>query len=164
MVWRRQDTSRRFFKAVHWWNVPTLSVGAMIQQQRASLGGSILVRLWCSSQSLPQIHQRTQWVLFVRERYTVEGEYLRDHVCLIKTNGALRTNESPLEELPIDMVHTFTLDYLHLLNIWVSGTECYNTKFSAADTREVSVKILQARETQPSDINCRCRSISYLKY
>lgn len=72
------------------------------------------------------------------------------HVCLIGTNAPLRTDESfrnqeneqhhhddsPLEELQIDMIRDIPLEYLHLilygvmkrlLTLWVNGT--INFKF-----------------------------------
>lgn len=120
---------------------------------------------------------------FSCERCTTEGEYLADHVCLVQTNASLRNNfsfrsreqsehhwsTSPLEELPIDMVGSFTLDYMHLIllgvmktliTIWTKGTATYSTKFSALDIRQISAKMLRARNTQPSDIPRKIRPLS----
>lgn len=120
---------------------------------------------------------------FSCERCTTEGEYLSDHVCLVETNASLRTDSSfrskeqiehhkgtsPLEQLPINMVHVFSLDYLHLvllgvmktlITFWIKGTATYLTKFSASDISLISMKILSGRKCQPSDINRRCRALS----
>lgn len=80
---------------------------------------------------------------------------------------------SPLEELPFDMVGGFTLDYLHLIllgvmkmliTFWTKGTATYKTKFSSQDINQISAKILQARNTQPSDINRKCRKLSCFSF
>lgn len=133
---------------------------------------------------------------FSCERCEEEGEYLckvernvksknttkknAGHVCLIGTNAPLRTDESfrnqdneqhhhddsPLEELPIDMVLDIPLEYLHLilygamkrlLTLWIDGTT--NFKFSAADISEISKKHIQAGSTKPSEINRTNRSL-----
>lgn len=109
---------------------------------------------------------------FSCERCTVEGDYLSDHVCLVETDAPLRTDfsfrsreqsehhwsTSPLEELPIDMVSIFSLDYLHLIllgvmktliTIWTKGAATYSTKFSSLDIQQISAKIMRARNTQP---------------
>lgn len=95
------------------------------------------------------------------------------HVCLIGINAPLRTDESfrnqedenhhhdesPLEELPIDMVHDIPLEYLHLilyggmkrlLMSWVQGTKRF--KFSERDLKEISAKHQEAGLTKPSEI------------
>lgn len=107
------------------------------------------------------------------------------HVCLIGTNAALRTDESfrsqenkehhhddsPLEELPIDMIRDIPLEYLHLilygimkrlLTMWVNGTKIF--KFSDADILKVSQKHVQAGRTKPSEINKPNRSLKCLSF
>lgn len=123
---------------------------------------------------------------FSCERCTEEGDYVSDHVCLIRTNASLRTDisfrsreqpehhwsASPLEELPIDMVRMFPLDYLHLILLgvmktllifWTKGTATYSTKFCSSDIQQIAGKILKARKTQPNDINRKSRPLSYLR-
>lgn len=107
------------------------------------------------------------------------------HVCLIGTNAPLRTDESfrnqenkehhhddsPLEELPIDMVRDIPLDYLHLilygimkrlLTLWVNGTK--NFKLSNADITQISEIHKQAGVTKPSEINKPNRSLTCLSF
>lgn len=73
---------------------------------------------------------------FACEKCFVEGEYnyISNHQSYTKTDCQLRNNEnfrnriqeehhkaeSPLEELPIDMIKLFPLDFMHLILIGVS--------------------------------------------
>lgn len=107
------------------------------------------------------------------------------HVCLVGIDAPLRTNlsfrtkldedhhhdESPLEDLPIDMIHDFPLDYLHLilfgivkklLQHWMNGTRNFRTKFCERDIIEISEKLIQAGKTSPSEINRPNRSLKHL--
>ncbi len=133
---------------------------------------------------------------FSCERCEEEGVYLcklernakskkKGHVCLIGTNALRRTDESfrskeneqhhhsdsPLEELPIDMIRDFPLEYLHLilngvmkrlLTMWVKGTK--NFKFSDSDISIVSQKHVAAGSTKPSEINKPNRSLNCLSF
>lgn len=124
---------------------------------------------------------------FSCDRCTVEGEFLEDHVCLVKSDASLRTDSSfrskeqyehhwstsPLEDLPIYMINVFPLDYLHLillgvtkflLQFWTTGIATYKTKFSALDMKQINEKIMVARKTQPADINRKCRPLSSLRF
>lgn len=136
---------------------------------------------------------------FSCERCEERGEYLckvprrkqsnktknSGHVCLTGTQAPLRTDESfrnqeneehhhnnsPLEELPIDMILDVPLEYLHLilygamkrlLTLWVVGTQHF--KFTDADILEISRKHKQAGDTKPSEINRANRSLKCLSF
>lgn len=76
--------------------------------------------------------------------------------------------KSPLEELPIDMIGFFPIEYMHLvllgamkkLLFWINGTQNYKTKFSALDIAQISEKLVKAGETKPAEINRPCRSLN----
>lgn len=125
--------------------------------------------------------------IFKKGKKCKKNEEKRGHVCLIGTNAPLRTNEtfrtqaneehhhdhSPLEELPIDMVRDFPLEYLHLILFgtmkkllihWTKGTKNFKTKFSARDITQISEKLVQAGHTKPSEINKPNRSLKCLGF
>lgn len=137
---------------------------------------------------------------FSCERCEEEGEYLcknvekskkpkgnknTGHVCLIGTCAQRRTDESfrnqenqehhrgcsPLEELPIDIVRDFPLEYLHLillgmmkrlLLLWVNGTK--NFKLSESRISEIPALHIEANRTKPSEIVRQNRSLKCLSF
>lgn len=101
-------------------------------------------------------------------------------------NARMRTNESfrskadphhhkgdtPLTDLPIDMVNRFVVgDELHLLHLglmrkflngWKTGAFGMRTKWSAANMREISTYLLSCNTHKPPEIHRRIRSLQEL--
>ena len=100
-----------------------------------------------------------------------EGSYIKGRMTFPENCGNLRTNESfrnrtdenyhkydsPIEELPVDMVNAFPLDYLHvvclgvmkrLLRMWISGDTL--SLMPSTVISEISSKLLRISSTQPS--------------
>lgn len=81
--------------------------------------------------------------------------------------------DSIIEELPIDLINNFPLDYLHLvclgvvkklMNIWINGAGPYNTKLSASQQNLISEKMLKASETTPCEFARTSRSLKNFAY
>lgn len=123
------------------------------------------------------------------EKCCIVGEYSykSGHVTYIGTTSPLRTNESfrarsqekhhkftsPLEELLINMVDDFVLDYMHLLlpgmqkfllKMWMKGTASYKTKFSSRDMEIISKLIDTTNDNLPKEIHRRSRSLEVVGF
>lgn len=121
------------------------------------------------------------------EKCVVEGEYhyASGHVVLDKMNAKLRTDasfrsredyghhtmDSPFEQLPIDMIKQFPLDYQHLICLgvmkrllqnWLSGKTEYKTKFTPADIANISVQLRQCGKTLPNEYQRAIRDLKSL--
>jgi len=104
-----------------------------------------------------------------------EGTYLQNRVALVGINAPLRTDEyfrkmqnedyhkgqSPLELLPINIIDTVCLDYMHncclgvckrLIEFWVKGKK--NTRIIDNNLKLINTKLLNLRSYVPSEI-CR---------
>lgn len=126
---------------------------------------------------------------FACERCLVEGEYFTScgHVCLKDMNSVARTDRSfrnkeqeehhkfvtIIEELPIDIIKCFPLDYLHLillgimkrlLKIWLKGSANFGVKFSARDIKLISDRLDTAKHNQPHDINRAIRGLDSIHF
>lgn len=123
------------------------------------------------------------------ERCNVIGEYshVSHHVTYIGTNYTLRTDDSfrkrnqlkhhkttsPLEELPIDMVKDFVLDYMHLflpgmqkflLKCWMKGTASFKSKLSAMDMHNISERLIRCNAFLPKEIQRRIRPLDVISF
>lgn len=124
------------------------------------------------------------------EKCVVEGTYFHSvhHVsydefdCELRTNGSFRNRlnpehhnlRSPLEDLEIDMVNIFPLDYMHLILLgitkkmllfWVKGNKTdFKTKFSAQDILEISRGLLMCGQTLPAEINRAIRPLDVISF
>lgn len=111
-----------------------------------------------------------------------EGLYIKNRMTFPETNARLRTDESfrnredehyhvsrsALEELPVDMVDQFPLEYLHpvclgivkkMIKLWISAKI-----LPSRDTLHVSERLLSLSETQPTDFQRKCRPITDISY
>lgn len=80
--------------------------------------------------------------------------------------------DTPLTDLPIDMVRDFVVgDELHLLHLglmrkflygWKTGTFGLRTKWSAANMQEISTYLLSCNAHKPAEIHRKIRAISEL--
>lgn len=80
-------------------------------------------------------------------------------------------NETPLTDLPIDMIETIPVgDELHLLNVgimkklligWLEGSFGYSAKFSHSNRNEISEYLINCK--LPSEIHRKMRSLSEIK-
>lgn len=123
------------------------------------------------------------------EKCCIVGEYsyTSGHVTYIGTTSPLRTDEtfrarsqqkhhkftSPLEELPINMVDDFVLDYMHLLlpgiqkcllKMWMKGTASFKTKFSSRDMAVISKLIDTTNDNLPREIHRSSRSLDVVGF
>lgn len=51
-----------------------------------------------------------------------------------------------------------------LISFWLKGTKNFKTKFSALDCTQISEKLIQSRETKPSEINRSSRSLNCVSF
>lgn len=127
---------------------------------------------------------------FACERCQIEGEYsyishtvcfYEDHDCLARTDESFRSRRQPehhistslVEELPIDMVNSFPLDYLHLIllgitkkliHFWMEGNRSYKIKLSANDISRISARIVFAGLSLPKEFSRAVRTLDLLCY
>lgn len=123
------------------------------------------------------------------ERCEVEGEYCHDtHRMFFNDLDAKERNDSsfrlreqkqhhlsssPLEDLPINMVKDFLLDYLHLiclgvmkklLNIWKGNFARCFIRWTARTTNEITNVLISIQKTQPMEFNRPVRGLNVLRY
>lgn len=125
------------------------------------------------------------------DRCHVEGDYSHEfhRMYFLETKCTLRSDESfrlreqlehhlctsSLEELPVNMISDFPLDYLHLicvgvtkkmLSIWLGTivTESKRIKFCSNDITTISTHLLNARKTQPVEFNRQPRGLDVFRF
>ncbi|GAB0086309.1 uncharacterized protein DMENIID0001_003440 [Sergentomyia squamirostris] len=120
---------------------------------------------------------------------TVEGDFFKQprHMSYANLNAPLRTDESfrgridedhhredsPMEELPIDMIKDFPVsDSLHLLHQgvmkrmltgWYRGDFNFKTKWSTNDASSVSNFLIESNKYRPSDLHRKIRPLCDLR-
>lgn len=116
---------------------------------------------------------------------TEEGTFIQNRMTFLDTNAPLRTDESfrnkldenyhkgdsPLELLPINIVNSVCLDYMHnccqgvmkrLLEIWVKGKK--DVRLTDQSLQEINNGLLNLRYYTPSEF-CRLpRSLADLQF
>lgn len=123
------------------------------------------------------------------ERCHTEGEYSHkthtvyfpDFNCVKRTNESFRnrlqeehhTTRTVLENLPINMVNDFPLDYLHqillgvmkkILLFWLRGNVNYKTKLSANDQKLVSARLIAAGQNLPKEFSRSVRPLDVIAF
>lgn len=117
------------------------------------------------------------------ERCTETGTYTNNRVVLNGINSSKRTDESfrsqvdtdhhvgfsPLLDLSIDLVYTFSLDYMHSVNLgvmrkllltWVGGN--LNVRLTARKVDAISEQLVRLRPYIPKEFNRKPRSLKDL--
>lgn len=100
--------------------------------------------------------------------------------CTLRTDATFRQRvheehhklTSPIEELPIDVINTFPLDYMHLvllgvqkkmLKMWISGSAGFLTKLSAKDITDISTD-LKSAVNLPKEIGRAVRGLEVINF
>ena len=121
---------------------------------------------------------------FACERCEVEGEYLNGKIVYQELNAVLRTDSSfrhqrnpehhhgisPLVNLPIDMVQSFPLEYMHLICLgvvrrlimeWLQGA--FDVRLSAHKVTQISGHLSRLAKHTPKDFSRLPRALSEVK-
>lgn len=116
---------------------------------------------------------------------TVEGDFINNRMVFLQLNVPLRTNASfrsrdddqhhrytsPVEQLDIDMVNAFPLDYLHevclgvvkrLLRMWISGDR--KSLMPSRTITQISERLINISSSQPSCFQRKVRPLSDFGY
>ncbi|KAA3678098.1 uncharacterized protein DEA37_0005753 [Paragonimus westermani] len=114
----------------------------------------------------------TQDGIRVARRLTFPSSHspLRTHESFIlQSNPAHHIGDSPICDIPIDMVSTFPLDYMHLvclgvmermLNLWLFSPVDRNLRLSANSVTVISARISDLQADIPCDFPRRCRPLT----
>lgn len=112
-----------------------------------------------------------------------EGDYYNHKIVFLDENARLRTDNdfrnrkneehhvsvSPFEDLSIDMIHTFPLDYMHLiclgvmkkmLHLWIKGNHI--SRLRAADIEALSIDLITLRKFIPIEFSRHPRGLNEL--
>lgn len=119
------------------------------------------------------------------DKCVVSGEYYKNKIVMDSLTCQKRTNESfrqqideehhmshsPLVRLPIDLIETFPIDYMHnvclgivrkLLHIWIGGP--LNVRVPNRKIKIISENLLNLKQMIPREFNRKPRSLEEISY